>query len=243
MIKRKLLWNLGIGLVGIFLLLGIYYFYTSGAEVSANGSSVVKAQPDLMSVYINIDSGILSSAELAQNKVSETLDKFLVELSSSGIEEKDIELSNYQVYPEYDWASGKQSLRGYRATQQLIINLEVFDRVALVIDGASNSGALVSGINYELSSVNQNKYKAQALNEASRDARIKASSIADGFGKNLGRLVSVQSQDFNYYPYPLYSRTDVSVGNAEAEKAVVSVSSRDLEVSASVSATYTMTKF
>ena len=243
MIKKNILFWIGIGLIAVLLLLGVYYFFTSGAEISANGSSVIKAQPDLMSVSITIESRN-PNAQTAQDKVSEISTKLLNELSNLGFETKDIELANYNVYPEYDWNNGKQDLKGYVANQQLTIRLKDFERVSAVIDTASSSGALVSGINYELSSAKQNEYKAQALNEASEDARVKATSIASGFGKKLGRLVSVQSQDFNYYPYPLYARADTALGsNAEAQKAVVGVSPSELDVSASVSATFRMMRF
>lgn len=228
----------------IIVVIAAYLFYTSGPQVSTNGVSTIKAQPDKISVYITLQS-INPTAQAAQDSVNVISDKILAELASLGFEDKDIELANYNVYPNYDWSSGSSRITGYTASQQLNVNLADFDKTSEVIDAASKSGALVSGINYELSIAKQNEYKAQALNEASKDAKVKAESIASGFGKHLGRLVSVQSNEFNYYPYPLYTRSDMAAGNAEAVKAVSSISASpsELEVSASINAVYSMTRF
>lgn len=220
-----------------------YFIYISGPQVSAIGNSQIKAQPDLTSVYVNVESRN-PNAQIAQDKVSEISTELLGKLKELGLDDKDIQLANYNVYPEYEWVNGKQNLKGYIATQQIVIELSEFDKISSVINAASDSGALISGINFELSQEKQNEYKAQALKSAGEDAEIKAISIASGFGKKLGRLVSVQSQEFNYYPYPLYARGDVAVGgNAEAQKAVIGISPSDIEVSASISAVYTMTRF
>lgn len=217
-----------------------YYFYISGPQVMTTGYSEISATPDLISVYVNIE-GRDMDIQKAQEKSLNISDKFLLELEQLGIPEDDIELSNYNTYEDYDWQTGKT--KGYVASQQMIIRIKDFNKTILVIRAATNSDALVSGINFELSSSRQNEYKAAALKEAGKDARIKADALAEGLGKSVGRLVSVQSQDFNYYPYPYFSRDEMAVGNSGAEKALADMSPQDLDVSASVSATYTMTQF
>jgi len=217
-----------------------YFVYVSGPEISTQGYSMITATPDLISVSVSMEGRDVDS-QIAQEKAIAISDKFLTELEGLGIASEDIELSNYYTYPDYDWQTSK--IKGYVASQQVIVRLTDFSKTGEIIRAASNSGALVSGINFELSTIRQNEYKASALKEASMDARTKADAVAEGFGKRIGKLVSVQSQDFSYYPYPYYTRDTMAVSNAGAEKAVVDMSPTDLEVSASVSATYTMTRF
>lgn len=231
-------------IIAIVLVVAAYYFYVSGPSISATGNSEITARPDMISIYV-ISQARNESSSAAQQKVIEISDKFVAELEKLGISGEDIELSNYNVYEEFDWIDNERKSLGFIASQSITVKLTDFNKTSSIIRAATTAGALVSGINYELSIAKQNEYKAQALKEAGADAKIKASSLASGFDRRLGRLVSVQSQDFNYMPYPLYAKEDVAVvlENAGAESAIRSISPTDLTVSASVSATYSMTRF
>jgi len=238
--NKKVKKGLIISAVVLAVIIIGYFVYVSGPQISTNGYSMITATPDLISVSVTME-GRDADAQVAQEKALAISDKFLVELDKLGIASEDIELANYYTYPDYDWQTQKN--KGYIASQQVIVRLKSFNKTGEIIRAASNSGALVSGINFELSTAKQNEYKASVLKQASQDARVKADAVASGFGKRIGKLVSVQSQDFSYYPYPYYTRDTMAMSNAGAEKAVVDMSPTDLEVSASVSATYTMTRF
>ncbi len=241
---QKILIAAGIALV---VIVAAYFFYLNGPEISVTGSSSLKVKPDLISIHVTIGKEH-AYAETAQNAVSIISEKLLAELAKFGLKDEDIELSNYYVYPKYDWVGGQQELAGYVASQQMIVKMESVEKIIYVVPVIADTDAMITGINYELSSSKQNEYKAQALNEAGQDAENKARALASGVGKRLGRLVSVQSQDFGYYPYPIYARAEadtLTVANAAAEKTVSSldVSARSMDISASVSATYTLTRF
>lgn len=238
--RRRWIW----AIVAIAIILGGYLFYISGPEISAVGSSEIKAKPDMISVYITSQARDNSSS-VAQEKALEISNKLVSELEKLGISDDDIELSNFNVYEDFDWSSSERKSIGFIASQSITVKLSEFNKTLSVIKAATASGALVNGINYELSINKQNEYKAQALKKAGEDAKIKASSLAAGFGKRLGKLVSVQSQDFFYQPYPLYAKADIAgmEGNIQAESAIAGVSPSDLTTTASVSATYTMTRF
>ena len=79
--------------------------------------------------------------------------------------------------------------------------------------------------------------KAQALKEAAEDAQNKAEALASGSGGKLGKLVSLSSQDFGYYPYPLYARAE-GASSADAVKAATNISPQELTITASVQASY-----
>lgn len=241
--KKKFVWLITAAVI-IAVIAGAYMLYVSGPQISATGNAEVKANPDMISVYANSQARDKDNS-LAQEKALEISDKFVSELHALGIEDKDIELSNYNVYEDFDWSSSERKSLGFVASQQITVKLSEFNKTLSVIKAATTAGALVSGINYELSLAKQNEYKAQALKMAGEDAKVKAESLASGFGRELGRLVSVQSQDFNYIPYPLYAKADIMAvsENTGAESAISSISPAELTVSASVSATYSMTRF
>jgi len=237
--------NLIIGIVTVAVIFVVYLFYISGPQISAIGNSELTVKPDMISVYATSQVRNTSSS-FAQEKVIELSDKFVLELEKIGITEEDIELSNYNVYEDFDWSSSSRKSLGFIASQSITVKLIDFDKTSQVIKAATNAGITISGINYELSIDKQNEYKAEAMKKAGIDARTKATALASGFNRGLGRLVSVQSNDYGYRPYPLFAKSaegGVADSNVQAETAVSSMSPSDLTVTANVEATYSMTRF
>lgn len=231
--------------VVIIALVAIFASSPSKNTVTVEGIATIDANPDLLTVYFNIETIKDTSAE-AKDANDEILDDLVVELINLGFAREELQTQGFNIYPNYEYNNGKQTQKGYRATHSLKLELssEEFDKVSSVIDAGANSGAGINYINFELSPDLQNQYKAQALELASKDAKIKAEAVADGFGKNIGRLVSVQISDFGYYPWNIYtSRMDsaVSFGAEEAaiaKDATMNIVPGDQEVNARVSATF-----
>lgn len=66
-------------IIAAILIVGGFIVYNTGATVSAQGSSSVKATPDEVSVYINVETKN-TTAVLAQEQNNEISDKLLFEL-------------------------------------------------------------------------------------------------------------------------------------------------------------------
>jgi uncharacterized protein YggE len=210
--------------------------------IASNGVAQLKALPDLVSVYINVETNGSTTKE-ANDKNSEISDKVITELVKLGLERKDIGTENFNIYPQYDWTNGTQTLIGYQATHSIVVKLNAskIDRVSSIVDAAADAGAFISYINFELSQEKQNQYKADALKAATEDARIKAESIASGLDKKLGDIVSVSDMSFDYYPWPIYAKGDMlsaTEANTGARSAVMNIQPGEQDISARVSVTY-----
>jgi len=230
--------NLTAIIVAVLIIVGlfaIFYLYQSGqnkSTVSATGNFETKVSPDEAIVYLLIQTKG-SSAEQVKNENAKISDDVLTALIKVGVERKDIETENYNIQPEYNWTSGDQKIIGYTASNNMKITTKDFNNVGKIIDASVDSGALVSYINFELSTEKNNEYKALVMANASLDAKHKAESIAAGLGKTVGRIVSVSASDFYYRPYPLYT--------AEAGQDVKAVATNIQPKSLDVSATVTVT--
>ncbi len=225
----------------ILAIIGIVAFKYNGTSntIQVSGQATAKVSPDLISVYFNVDTKGTTS-QLAEDANSVIVNKLKDNVVVLGFKETDLTTENYNIYPEYDYSNG-QRLTGYRATHSLKIEIssEQKSKVSSVIDAGTNAGAGISYINFELSPSLQQSAKTQAIKNASDDARVKAEALAQGFNKNLGRLVSVSLNEFNYYPWPIYASKDSGTsGAAEAKTAVSSITPSNQEVSASVTAVY-----
>ena len=217
----------------------VYLQSKPGNTVSTNGVSEVKALPDLVSLYFTIETSGKDAVE-AKDKNAETSDAVVTSLIKQGLERKDITTESYNIYPEYDWINNKQELKAYKATNRLKVQISSaqYKKVGPILDAGVNAGALVSYINFELSLEKQNQYKAQALEQATQDARIKAEGIARGLNKKLGSLVSVSDSSFDYSPWPIYTNSMAVEGASEAKAAATSIQPGEETISGRVSVVY-----
>ncbi len=235
---------IGIIVLGL-ILVGAYMLDASSPIVSAQGTAAMKVQPDNSVVYVSIETRN-KTAQDTQEAHAIIRDAVVASLGRMGIPEKDIQLMNYAIYQEYDWNNGRQTPKGYVASQQLIVKTKHFDELGRIVDRVVENGGLVNSIYFEISQEKQNEYKAQVLSNASADARNKAEATAAGLGKKLGRLVSVQSQDF-YYPGPmlLYEKgmASDSSGAAAVRETLANTTPQDIDVSANIVVQYKLKRF
>ena len=220
------------------ILTGIYMLSsrTAGTTVSATGNFQTKVAPDEAIVYVLVQTkGV--TAEAAKNENSRISDSVLTSLIKIGIERKDIQTENFNIYPEYDWSNGTQNLIGYAASNYIKVITKDFNNVGKIVDAAVDSGALINYINFDLSIEKSNEFKAAVLANASLDARRKAEAIAGGLGKKLGALVRVETSDYNYYPVPLY-RAEEAAADVSVKSVATNIQPTNLDITATVSVTY-----
>lgn len=233
------------GSIVIIALLTLFVFvpmFSSTNTMTVQGTSTIKVMPDLVSVFLNIQTNGTTSSD-ANTANTAIYNQLKTSLISLGFTDSQIGTDSYNIYPNiiYD-TTGHATNQGYIATHVVKLEFSANDTTKLssVIDAGTNAGAGVSSINFELSQALQNQYKAQALQVASQDAKTKADAVAAGFGKTTGVLVSVSVDNFNYYPWPIYaaSGSAPSVANAGAKVATMNLAPTSQDVTASVSATY-----
>lgn len=222
--------------------IGAYLFLQGKAPsntVSVQGNALIKVNPDLVTVYFKAETNG-STAQEAKDANAEIVNKATAELIKIGVLEDKIHAEDFNIYPEYDWIDGQQKFKGYKAIHSFKVELETMqiDKVGRVIDAGVDAGALINYINFELSTEKQNYYKAEALKQASQDAKTKAEAIASGLDKKVGKLVSVSDMSFDYYPWPIYRALEIGGSAEEAKEAVTNIRPSEKEISAIISVVY-----
>ncbi len=210
-------------------------------DITTVGESNLKAVPDVISVYFTVETTGADAVQAKDNN-SEIVDSVITNLVKLGLERKDIVTENFNIYEDIRWENNRQKSYGYKATHSLKVELSAddTDKIGPVIDAGVNGGAMISYINFELSKERENAYKAQALKDASEDARIKADSMAAGLGKKVVDIKSITDSSFNYYPWRLYDNVAMAVGGAEAKAATTNIQPGEKDVSARVSVVFTI---
>jgi len=214
-------------------------FQGQSNTISAEGVSTIKAMPNLVSVYYNIETKAKTS-ENATKLNSDIVEKLKSSLVAQGFDEKEIQTQGFSVYPNYEWIGGKQVDKGFIATHSIKLEMgaDESEKLGGAIDAGVSAGAGISYINFELSQEKQNEYKAEAMRLAAEDAKIKAKATASGFGKDIGRLVSVSTNEFNYYPWRAYSSSGMAEDAIYAKSEATSITPSEQEITASVSAVF-----
>lgn len=225
-------------MLGLFIN-GLVNFNSN--TVNVDGQSTIKVTPDLVTIYFNVQTNGTNAKE-AKDANSIIVDKMTTALIKLGFESKDIQTDNLYISEDIRWENERQKSYGFIASHQIKIELSTnsASKISDVIDAGVDSGALLSYINFELSTAKQNEYKTQALTQAGQDAKSKAEAIASGLGKRVGKLVSVSTTNYDYRPWNVYTAKagGLMADAAEAKVAANNIQPGSQEVSGYVTAVY-----
>ena len=173
---------------------------TKSDTFQVSGEGVVEVKPDIALVTVGVQASG-STVKAAQDQLNEAINKVSQAIKQQGVDEKDIETTNYNVNPTYDYSSTSQRITGYSASSNLSIKVRQIDKVNSVIDAATTNGAnQVGGVLFEVD--DKTKAENEAREKAVKDAKSKAETSAKIAGFKLGRLINYQ-ESFGDYPGPV----------------------------------------
>ena len=210
------------------------------ATVTVSASGTIKLVPDKATVYFGVTSQE-ATAELAQAKNSEAVQKVMDVLIERGIEDKSIRTTNYSMYPQYDYsADGEQRIIGYVVYTNMSVQDQNIDDlgkllsacVAAGINNVDNVSFLCSGYDEAYS---------QALTQAVEASRAKAETLASAAGKKLVEAVSISEgwQDVSAR-YGKSVNTSAMFSEAAMDTAGPVIQPGESEITANVTVTYSM---
>jgi uncharacterized protein YggE len=171
-----------------------------GPVVVTTGEAIVKRVPDRAWVQITAESRARAPRE-AQKLNADVMSAVLQKLKSAGVAAEAIQTRGYDLQPEYDYANGRQTLRGYLARNSVDVRVDDLPRVGEIVDMAVTAGATsVGGVRFDL------KDKAAAEREALRlavlDARQRADAAAGGAGLRVERVIRIEEHRVTVSPPP-----------------------------------------
>ena len=199
--------------------------------VVASGEAVVKRAPDRAFVSIAAESRARTSRD-AQLVNAEAMTAVLAKLKSAGIPGDAIQTTGYDIQPEFDYANGKQTVRGYVARNSIEVRVDELPKLGDILDIAVGAGATsVAGVRFDLK--DRTGAEREALRRAVEDARARADAAAAGAGLKVDRVVRIEEQRANVMPPP----RPVMAMRAEAQGPTTPVVAGELEIRAAVTLT------
>lgn len=253
--KKSLFW----GVVGLSVLIVAFSFWSyagsyadsiqpsSFRSFSVSGEGKITAVPDVAQVNFSVltEGGKDLGALQAQN--TEKMNKAIKFLKDQGVDEKDIKTQQYNISPRYQYYNcpvqtysvqpcPPADIVGYTVTQNVEVKIRDFSKIGAALGGLVGNGAnTVSQLSFTID--DPTAVEMEARKEAIEKARAKAEEVAEAGGFSVGRLLSVDEN--NYYPRPMYNTKEVlGMGVAMDSAAAPSIQPGSQEVSVTVMLRY-----
>jgi uncharacterized protein YggE len=200
--------------------------------VIARGEAIVKRAPDRAFVTIAAESRARSPREAQQSNAA-AMSGVMAKLKGAGLPPDEVQTVAYDLQPEFDFASGKQTLRGYVARNAVEVRVDDLPKLGEILDIAVAGGATsVSSIRFNLK--NRAEAERQALQQAVDDARSRATAAAAGAGMKVDRIVRIEEHPIETVPPP---RPMMTMRAEMAQMPSTPVSPGELEIKATVTLT------
>ena len=211
-----------LAMLGVFLLvltissLKQYRYIGSGVAASntitVSGDGEVFAVPDTATFSVTVQEEA-KEVKAAQDVATKKGNDIKVYLKSQGVDEKDIQTTDYSLYPQYDYINsacsegycppGRQVLRGFQVSETLTVKVRDTKKAGDLLAGVGSKGASsVSGLSFTID--DQDALDAEARDKAIAKAKEKAEALADALGVSIVRVVGF-SENGSYPPIPLSS--------------------------------------
>jgi len=214
--------------------------------ISVAGVGEVVAVPDIASVSFAVVEQAKTVAGAQSNstvKINITIDALL----ALGIEERDIQTTNYNAYPRYEYFNqtctqfscppeGRQTIVGYEVRQSITVKIRDIEKAGDVLSAVGASGASdISGLSFMID--NEEEKLREARKIAIDDAREQAEILARDLDVKIVGIVGFNES--GNFPVPMYAFKDMAVGmGGSAESSVPRLPTGENKIVSSVMITY-----
>lgn len=208
-----------------------------GPVVVTSGEAIVKRVPDRAWVQITAESRARSPRE-AQKLNVDAMSSVLQKLKSAGLAADALQTRGYDLQPEYDYANGKQTLRGYLSRNTVEARVDDLPRVGEILDLVVTAGATsVGGVRFDLK--DKAGAEREALKLAVEDARRRAEAAAGGAGMKLERVVRIEESRVTINP-PRPMMMSMRSGVAQEQAGQPPIEAGEIELRGAVTLTATI---
>lgn len=206
--------------------------------ITVSGTGTASASPDMATIRSGVTTTAATAKEaLAANNVA--MEGIMKVLISRNINVKDIQTSDFGVYPEYDRPAPGQrgnartnEIIGYRVTNTVSVKVRNLPRLGEILDALVQAGSnQINGIMFGIS--DPKAIMDDARRDAVDDARGRAELYAMATGVKVGKVLSISEQSIRP-PQPMFG---ARIAMAEMASSVP-VATGEQEVSASVNVMY-----
>ncbi len=199
-------------------------------QITVVGTGEARATQDRTTVQLGVQSEAKTAREALTGN-SAKMQALIDELKQAGLQEKDIQTSNFSVSPTY--SPNGRTVTGYQVNNSLAVVIRDVTRAAELLDRVVSAGAnTIHGMTFGIE--DPRALEDTARNAAILDARACAESMARAAGVSVGNVLTISETTGMPPPMPMSMR---AVAEMKAS-GLPSIEAGEQVVSAQVQITY-----
>lgn len=202
---------LPMGLTGTAAMAEGVTYVASAPVIELSVTETVKAAPDMATISTGVQAKGATANE-ALRQASIRTDSLLNALKSLNIADKDIQTTQFNVGPDYDYSGNKPRLIGYVASSTLSVNIRDLAMVGKVLDVLTGAGATdLNGPNFSIA--DDSKQRAEARRLGLDKLLTQARDYARWAGYDDVKIIWVTEDvqgGFSPYPMPVMAKAEVA---------------------------------
>ena len=183
-------------------------------QITVSGVGKVYAKPDVAIVSFGVTTEGATVANVI-SKNSEKMNAVIEAVKKLGVGEKDIQTTNYNLYPQYNYTEAQGRLfEGYTLSQNVQVKIRDFTKTGDILAKGTEMGSnLVGNLQFTIDDPDQLKQEARA--KAIEKAKANAKNLAEKSGISLGKIVNIYENSNSYAPMMYDSKMAYGMGGAE----------------------------
>lgn len=199
--------------------------------IAISGEGKVVAIPDIAKLSLGVTTQKTNVAD-AQKENTDKMNKLVKILKDLGVDSQDIQTTNYQINPQYNWTESRgQYITGYQVDQSVAIKVRDTSKVGDILSKTAEVGAnQVGGLTFTID--DPEMVKQEAREKALKNAKEKAEALAKMADVKLGKIVSFSESSNDYMPQPYYesSMKGMGIGGGGGVAPSIEVGSNEITV-------------
>lgn len=193
----------------VVVLLFCLFFSVSNSKaqerervIEVVGKAIIKDIPE--EVYFRIPLKIVDTTYLGcSDRLSSILNEFQKDLKSKGILKESMNTSNYNIAENIVFEEGKRVNRGYKGNVNVVLNAKYSPALISKVLQSLENYKLNYSINFMMSASQKERLTDVVMLNAVKDAKQKASILAEGAGVELGEITRISYGIENYRADPM----------------------------------------
>jgi len=182
----------------------------SGNQFTVSGQGRVYVKPDVAIVNLGVKTEASTVDQVTKNN-TEKINAIIQAIKDLGIDEKDIQTTNYNLSPLYNWTEvNGRVFEGYVLNQNISVKIKDFTKIGDVLAQSTSKGAnQVDNLQFTID--NPEELRNQAKAKAIEQAKANAESLAKASGIRLGELINI----YETYDSPVSYKMAEGMGGSD----------------------------
>lgn len=197
-------------ILAVFLVVGLLIFFVgqmayhvklidqqNANQITVSGEGKVYVKPDVAVINLGVETKGNTVLEVTKNNTNK-MNAVIEVVKALKIDEKDIQTTNYNLNPDYNWTESKGRIfQGYTLSQNIEVKIRDFTIIGDVLSKSTEKGANLVG-NLQFTIDNPEQFREQARAKAIEKAKANAKNLAKESGIKLGKIINIFENN-NYY--------------------------------------------